>query len=170
MSTEINELAAALAKAQAKIEGASKDGLNPHFKSRYATLAAIWEAARQPLTENGLSVVQGASAVAEFAERVTITTLLLHSSGQWIKDTLTMSAGTGRPQEVGSAISYARRYQLAAMVGIAPEDDDAEAAEGRTATPSTSSVPKPNGQQRQQQPQRPAPARNPIPVPDDVPF
>jgi len=163
-SAEINELATALAKAQSKIEGASKDGLNPHYKSRYATLAAVWDAARKPLTDNGLSIVQAASAVAEFAERVTITTMLMHSSGQWIKDTLTMSAASGRPQEVGSAISYGRRYQLAAMVGIAPEDDDAELAEGRTVVSSKPSVPKPF-------PPKTTSARPAVQVPDsDIPF
>lgn len=140
MSPNIDMLAAALAKAQGKIEGASKDGLNPHFKSRYATLASIWAAARQPLSDNGLGVVQ---TVASQDEKIAVTTLLTHSSGQWIKDTLTVSSGDGRPQSVGSVISYARRYQLAAMVGIAPEDDDAEAAEGRAAVSSQPSVPKP---------------------------
>lgn len=170
MSPEIHELAAALAKAQAKIEGAAKDGTNPHFRSKYATLASIWDAARGPLTDNGLSVVQAAAAVPEFAERVTVTTILLHSSGQWIRETLTMNAGTGRPQEVGSACSYGRRYQLAAMVGIAPEDDDAEAAEGRVTVPTKQVAAHPAQATPVRATPRPTSARQPIPVPDDVPF
>jgi ERF superfamily len=129
MSDSINELAAALAKAQARIEGATKDGLNPHFRSRYATLASVWDAARAPLGENGLSVVQGTSADGA---TVKITTLLLHASGQWIEDVLTLTAQQDTPQGVGSAISYGRRYGLSAMVGVtADSDDDAEAAQGR---------------------------------------
>lgn len=165
-SAELNELAAALAKAQGQMEGAKKDGQNPHFRSRYSTLASIWEACRKPLADNGLSVVQAVSSVPEFAERITITTQLLHSSGQWMRESYTLSAGSGRPQEQGSACSYGRRYALAAIVGIAPEDDDAEAAEGRVASPSTASVPKPQNKPNG----APAPARKPLPVPDDVPF
>ncbi len=130
MSPEIHELAAALAKAQAKMTTADKDSVNPHFQSRFSSLASVWEACRGPLTEHGLSVVQGAQATGA---DVAITTLLLHTSGQWIRETLTMIANDHKPQSVGSAISYGKRYLLASMVGIAPADadDDAEAAEGR---------------------------------------
>lgn len=127
-SEAIHELATALAKAQAAMKPAAKDSINPHFKSRYADLASVWDAARAALTGNGLSVVQGASADGE---RVTVTTLLLHTSGQWIQDALTSSARDASAQSVGSAITYGRRYGLSAMVGIAPEDDDAEAATPR---------------------------------------
>lgn len=166
-SENIDMLAAALAKAQGKMEGASKDGLNPHFKSRYATLAAVWDACRGPLSENNLAVVQTASTADE---KVTITTTLMHASGQWVRDVLTISSGDGRPQAIGSVISYGRRYQLAAMVGIAPEDDDAEAAE--------KSQPKPEAPKQQPviQARTPAPVRptqkpvrwmDPVPPPDD---
>jgi hypothetical protein len=131
MSVEIHELATALAKAQAQMDTAKKDGLNPHFSSRFSTLASVWEACRGPLTEHGLSVIQGANATGA---DVAITTLLLHTSGQWVRETLTMIANDHKPQSVGSAISYGKRYLLASMVGIAPgDDDDAEAAEGRKA-------------------------------------
>jgi ERF superfamily protein len=128
ISEQISELATALAKAQLRIEGATKDGLNPHFRSKYATLASVWDAARTPLGENGLSVVQGTSAEGA---AVKITTMLLHSSGQWIKDTLTITAQQDTPQGIGSAISYGRRYGLSSMVGISQSDDDAEAAQSR---------------------------------------
>jgi hypothetical protein len=182
MSTEINELAGALAKAQAEIEGAKKDGHNPHFRSSYSTLAAVWDACREPLSKHGLSIVQGASANGA---DVTITTLLLHTSGQWVKETLQMVGKDHNPQSVGSIISYGRRYQLAAMVGIAPEDDDAEAAEGRAPNVERTMPARPQNQQRPMQgppvqrpgqnpPQRP-PAPRPLtvgqPVKDsDIPF
>lgn len=128
-SEQINELAAALSSAQAVMEGAAKDATNPHFKSRYATLASVWEAARAPLTKHGLAVIQTARGDGA---AVTVETMLTHKSGQWVRDSLTTTARDAGPQSVGSAISYLRRYALAAMVGIAPEDDDAEAATERT--------------------------------------
>lgn len=131
-SESINEIATALAKAQGSMKPALKDSTNPHFKSSYADLASCWDACRDALTKNGLSVIQGASADAE---RVTVTTLLLHTSGQWVRDALTSTARDAGAQSVGSAITYGRRYGLCAMVGIAPEDDDAEAAHGRSNGP-----------------------------------
>lgn len=127
-SEPINELAAALAKAQALIQGAVKDSTNPHFKSRYADLASVWDACRKPLTDHGLSVAQTTGTAED--GRVRVTTLLLHASGQWIADDLLMKPVKDDPQGVGSCITYARRYALAAMVGVAPEDDDGNAASG----------------------------------------
>jgi hypothetical protein len=130
-SEQINELAAALAKAQGQIEGAKKDSINPHFKNRYADLASVWDACREALTTNGLSVVQSPSVMqsAENCEaEYGVTTMLLHSSGQWMRGTLYLKPTKNDPQGAGSALTYARRYALAAMVGIAPEDDDANAA------------------------------------------
>jgi hypothetical protein len=125
-SAELKDLATALAKAQAQIKPASKDAVNPHFKSKYADLAAIWEVIREPLAANGLSVVQMPRAEGT---KVTVTTLLLHSSGQWLKSDLTMVAGQNTPQGLGSCITYARRYALGAIVGVAAEiDDDGNAA------------------------------------------
>lgn len=127
MSQTIGKLADALAKAQAEMEGASKDSTNPHFKSKYADLAAVRDACR-PLAKHGIAHLQPTKADGA---RVTVTTMLIHSSGEWIAEDLTLTAGQATPQAVGSAITYGRRYGLAAMVGIAPEDDDGEAAEGR---------------------------------------
>jgi hypothetical protein len=124
-SEQINELAAALAKAQGQIEGAKKDSINPHFKNRYADLASVWDACREALTTNGLSVVQSAeNCEAGYG----VTTMLLHTSGQWMRGTLYLKPAKDDPQGAGSALTYARRYALAAMIGIAPEDDDANAA------------------------------------------
>jgi hypothetical protein len=124
-SEQIKDIATALAKAQAEIEGAKKDSTNPHFKSSYADLASVWDACRKALTGNGLSVVQG--PVSDEG-RVGVTTMLMHSSGQWLESTFFMRPTKDDPQGAGSALTYARRYALAAMVGVAPEDDDGNAA------------------------------------------
>jgi hypothetical protein len=128
-SESLAELAAALAKAQGAMRPAAKDHVNPAFpRSKYADLASVWEACREALTANGLSVVQLAAADGN---AVTVTTVLLHVSGEWVSEALTLLARDAAPQSVGSAITYARRYGLAAMVGVCPDDDDAEAAMGR---------------------------------------
>lgn len=124
-SDSIAALAAALAKAQGEMEGAAKANINPHFKSKYADLASVWDACRVPLSKHGLSVLQPVSADGP---RVTVTTILAHSSGEFISESLTMTAAQNTPQGVGSTITYGRRYGLASMVGIAPEDDDGNAA------------------------------------------
>ena len=124
----LDQLATALAKAQAAMEGAVKDSTNPHFQSRYADLASVWGACRAALTANGLAVVQ---AVRVADGRVYVRTILLHASGQWISSELGMQPVDLKPQAIGSCITYGRRYGLAAMVGVAPEDDDGEGAEGR---------------------------------------
>lgn len=127
-SASIAALADALAKAQGKIKGAIKDATNPHFKSSYADLASVWDACRDQLATQGLAVIQ---TTANGINGVTIVTTLAHSSGEWIRGELTLKPVKEDPQGVGSAITYARRYALAAMVGIAPEDDDGNAASGR---------------------------------------
>lgn len=125
-SEAINELATALAKAQAVMKHAEKDRINPHFKNRYATLASVWDAARAALTSNGLSVVQ---ATGGDGAAITVSTLLLHTSGQWIRSSLAMSVAALGPQAIGSLCSYLRRYSFASMVGVcADEDDDANSS------------------------------------------
>lgn len=126
----INELAAALAKAQGQIEGAKKSSSNPFFKSKYADLAECWNTCREALTANGISVIQMPEEINENG-RLNITTMLAHSSGQYISSTLTMTVTKLDPQAIGSAITYGRRYALAAMVGLAQEDDDGEKAMAR---------------------------------------
>lgn len=134
-SENIGELAAALAKAQAVMQGASKDQTNPHFKSKYADLASIWDACRKPLSDNGLAVVQ--SPVDAEGGSVGLTTTLLHSSGQWMSSTVSAPLQQNTAQAVGSAITYLRRYALAAMVGVAPDDDDGNAASATPQRPQT---------------------------------
>lgn len=123
----IADLAAALCKAQAQMEGAKKDANNPHFKSKYADLASVWDAIRAPLTSNGLSVVQLLRSIQGGVE---VETILMHASGQQISDVFAVPATKNDAQGYGSAATYARRYALMAMVGVAPEDDDGNAAVG----------------------------------------
>ena len=139
-SHSIGKLADALAKAQAEMEGATKDATNPHFRSPYADLGVACAMPAGRWRSMGSRIC---SRPAPTAPHVTVTTLLVHSSGEWIAEDLTLTAGQNTPQAVGSAITYGRRYGLAAMVGIAPEDDDGEAAEPRNATPLVLPAPKP---------------------------
>lgn len=115
------KLAAALAKAQAKFEAATKNRTNPHFGSKYADLAAIISAVSPALSENGLAVSQDLSANAE---GVTCRTVLMHVSGESIEGRLWLPVTQKTPQGYGSAATYARRYGLSALVGIASEEDD----------------------------------------------
>ena len=120
-SESIAKLSLALSKTQAAIQGAQMDASNPHFKSKYATLASCWDACRKALTDNELSVTQIPSADGRL---ITVTTILSHSSGEFIQGSLTLNDAKGTPQSAGSCITYARRYALCAFLGIAPEDDD----------------------------------------------
>jgi hypothetical protein len=127
-SESLNELAPALAKAQAAMKAADMDGENPHFRSRYATLASITAAVKKPLAEHGLAVVQGVGAGEGTAK---VTTMVVHASGQWIASELALPVGErATPQAIGSAISYGRRYGLAGLLGVVSDtDDDGNAAE-----------------------------------------
>jgi hypothetical protein len=150
-SENLNELAAALSKTQAMLQGAIKDAKNDHFKSKYADLASCWDACREALAANGLSVVQlpeGDGSV------VTMTTMLIHTSGQWVSCTGTFKPTKADPQGLGSCITYARRYQLCAIVGISPEDDDGNAASEPV---------------KQQAKPEPKPERKPEPKPEPKP-
>ena len=134
-SPTIGKLIMALAKAQGQIKAAPKDTDNTFFKSKYADLAAVWEACREPLSKNGLAVIQRPNPTDGF--NVSLTTILAHESGEWIRGTLvmrpvekTLKDPDGKyhrvvdPQGLGSCLTYARRYALSAMVGICSEEDD----------------------------------------------
>lgn len=129
-SAEFEKLAAALAKAQGAMENAKKDSENPAFKrgdkiSKYADLASVWDAIRKPLADNGLAVMQWPRTVDKGVE---IETELLHESGQFMRDTLWLPCPTMTVHSIGSTITYGRRYALMSIAGIAPEDDDGNAA------------------------------------------
>lgn len=131
-SETIGALATALSKAQADITGALKDSSNPFFKSKYADLASCWDACRSQLSANGLSVIQ----TTQMTEQgLMLVTTLAHSSGEWISGQMPVLTKDNSPQGQGSGITYARRYALAAIVGLAQIDDDAEAAQGRKTSP-----------------------------------
>jgi len=125
-SDQLNEIASALVKAQASMKNAALTKTNPHFKSKFADLAEVRNTVVPVLAANGIAVVQA------LAENV-VMTRLIHVSGQWIESACSIPAGQDM-QKMGSAITYARRYSLSAICGIAAdEDDDANAA----ATPAT---------------------------------
>ena len=129
-SANLKELASALSKAQATLQVAKKVSENPYFHSKYADLLSVWTACREALTTNGLSVVQ----VIDIANdgKAFLETILLHESGEWITGRLPLLAIKQDPQSQGSAISYARRYSLSAIIGLCTEeDDDAEGAMDR---------------------------------------
>jgi hypothetical protein len=119
-SESIKELLTALAKAQGKISAAKKDSTNPHFKSKYADLASCWEAIKEPLSANGLSLSQW---VSSSDKGLNLITMLGHSSGEYIYSEYSMPSGQ-TSQAIGSAITYARRYALSAAVGLVADDDD----------------------------------------------
>ena len=129
-SNFIGALAAALCKVQGALVGAIKDSNNPFFKSKYADLASVWESCRAQLAANNLCVIQ---TTAEAADGAVLITTLAHSSGEWIRSVLPIKVKDNSPQAQGSGLTYARRYALAAIVGVSQIDDDAEAAQGRAA-------------------------------------
>lgn len=126
-SPAVEALAKALASAQAKIATAAKSAINPHFGKTYADLASVWDAIREPLTSNGLSVVQ---LPLTDGAKVGVSTTLLHASGQWMRSTLWLTPERPGPQAMGSCLTYGRRYALSAVAGVAPDDDDGNAAQG----------------------------------------
>lgn len=134
-SQEIDKLAAALVKAQSEIKPAALDGegkiqtrTGRDYSYDYSTLNSVWDACREALHNNGLSVVQLTDDSAG-AEVVTVVTRLIHTSGQWMEGRLSMKPTQPTPQAIGSCLTYCRRYSLAALVGIVSgEDDDAQEA------------------------------------------
>lgn len=130
-SDTIKELAGALCKFQASMGAITKDAMNPFFKSKYASLSAIIEDTREPLAKQGLSFAQfPAGYVAQdTGESVPLlNTILMHTSGEWMEEKFPISPVDGKPQSLGSAITYARRYALCAILGLQVEDDDGNEA------------------------------------------
>jgi len=138
MSVSISKLAKALSAAQGEMEGAKKGCENPFFKRKYADLWEVWQACREPLAKNGLAVVQ-TTEECQSGDILMITTLM-HESGEWTRGRLKMKPVKQDPQGYGSCITYARRYALAAIVGVSPEDDDgntASSGDKKAETPKT---------------------------------
>ena len=128
-SSKLDLLAGALAAAQSQFETVGKNSVNPHFKSKYADLASLINATAKGLAVNGLVVIQNP---IQHGNRVNVISRLLHKSGQWIENSVSLKPATDTPQAVGSTITYGRRYGLAALLGIcADEDDDGNAGSKR---------------------------------------
>lgn len=122
---QIGEIAAALAKAQGEMQNAPLNKVNPHFRSKYADLAAIRDAVIPALSKHGIAAV---SSTEYTNGQLVLRTALIHSSGQYLDATYPLPVDN-KPQVMGSAITYAKRYTLAALCQIAAdEDDDANAA------------------------------------------
>ena len=142
-SQTIGKISAALAKAQGMFQPAVFNRQNPHFKSKYADLAALFEATREGLAVNELAVVQ--LVVDSPPNTVCVESCLLHSSGEWIISSVTMPADRATPQGWGASITYAKRYGFSALLCIAGEDDDdgnaATAAVAQRAVPTPKSSP-----------------------------
>jgi hypothetical protein len=134
-STEIKDIAAALSKLQAENKGAELEAVNPFFKSKYSTLKDVWDSIRESVGRNGLAILQD---VTTKDTCVSVTTLVTHSSGQWIEfGPLEVPFAKKDAQAVGSAISYAKRYALSAAVGVVSgiEDDDGNDAMPKQSAP-----------------------------------
>jgi len=130
-SEHLDKLAAALCAVQATLRGAVKGSVNPHFKNRYADLESVIEAVRGPLAQHGLSFAQVGSFIGG---EPALRTMLLHSSGQWLAGDYPLRPAKTDPQGYGAAMTYARRYCLAALLGLPQVDDDGETASGRGET------------------------------------
>ncbi len=128
-SKEINEIIQALSKAQGSLRTAKKDKKNAFLKSTYADLSAVWDACRSALSINNLAVAQ---MTAPIDGTLMMITTLAHSSGQWLRSFMPIITQKTDPQSMGSAITYTKKYSLAAIVGVATaeEDDDGEKAMG----------------------------------------
>lgn len=134
LSPNVDALFPALLKAQGEMRGVAKDSNNPHFKTRYASLENVIDAAKGPLQAAGLAFTQAPGALVDGA--IEVTTMLMHASGQWLRSTLHVPLSKRDPQGVGSAITYGCRYALMATLGLPPVDDDGESAMDRSPQPS----------------------------------
>ena len=125
-SESIAKLATALSIVQGKLTHAKKDSANPFFKSKYADLESVWDACRNLLAENGLAVMQ---FPGEFVDgTMSLNTVLTHSSGEYMSYLMSVPVTKPDAQGAGSALTYMRRYALAAVVGVVQADDDGNAA------------------------------------------
>ena len=157
-SESITKLAAALVKAHGEIRGVTKDSTNPHFGSRYTSLDATMDMVRPILAKNGLAVVQGATVPETDGggiKNFSLETMLLHESGEWMSNAVTIPVEKANAQGVGSGLSYARRYGVSALLALSSDEDD----DGNGATSA------PAKRQPQKGPERvPAPKAEPKPT------
>ena len=138
-SDSIANLTLALSIVQGKMTHAIKDSANPFFKSKYADLESVWDVCRSLLSENGLAVMQFPGDInfvqlekengdINIATKMSLTTIISHKSGEFISQEMSVPVTKPDAQGAGSALTYMRRYALAAVVGVVQADDDGNAA------------------------------------------
>jgi hypothetical protein len=133
-SEQIDQIASALADAQADLGIVFKQSQNDAFGSKYADLTRVWEAFQRVGPRHGLSVVQMPGHYDASARTMVMSVKLMHNSGQWLGGDMSMPLSRGDAHAYGSACTYARRYSLAALIGVCPHDDDGNEASGIVAT------------------------------------
>ena len=131
-SETISKIAMALVKAQKEITFASKDAMNPHLKSKYADLPSVIDAIKVPLNNNGIAYLQSPGLMIDM--HLHMTTRLVHESGEWIEEAMSIPMIKQDPQAFGSALTYARRYGLSSITGLYADDDDGYAASNHAKT------------------------------------
>lgn len=152
-SEKLAELAKALAKAQSEMTAALKSSENPHFRSKYADLSAVFDACKEALNRNGFAIVQ---RVENDPNGACVETMLLHSSGEFVSSKCWLPVAQKTAQAYGSAITYARRYGLTSLAGVAADEDD----DGNAASAPAQYAPRPT----------PAPVQRPAPVQEAMPM
>ncbi|MBF5007631.1 ERF family protein [Diaphorobacter caeni] len=121
-SESLAKIAPAVLAAQQTITFAAKDAVNGHLRNKYADLPAVIDAVKTALNDNGIAFMQTGSPSDD--GKLHLTTRLLHTSGEWLQDTIVMPLPKQDPQGYGSAMTYARRYGLASITGLYQDDDD----------------------------------------------
>lgn len=162
-SEKLAELAKALAKAQSEMAAALKSSENPHFRSKYADLSAVFDACKEALNKNGFAIVQ---RVENDPNGACVETMLLHSSGEFVSSKCWLPVGQKTAQAYGSALTYARRYGLSSLAGVYADDGSDD--DGNAASAPAQYAPRPTPTPMQ----RPAPMQEAMPmeVPPDVPV
>lgn len=127
-SESIANLTLALSIVQGKMSHAVKDSANPFFKSKYADLESVWDACRSLLADNGLAVMQFPGLYTDHDKSMSLTTIISHKSGEYLSQEMSVPVTKADAQGAGSALTYMRRYALAAVVGVVQADDDGNAA------------------------------------------
>ena len=127
-SESIANLTLALSIVQGKMSHAVKDSANPFFKSKYADLESVWDACRSLLAVNGLAVMQFPGLYTDHDKSMSLTTVISHKSGEYLSQEMSVPVTKADAQGAGSALTYMRRYALAAVVGVVQADDDGNAA------------------------------------------
>lgn len=159
-SESIASLAAALVAAQADIRAVDKSATNPHFKSKYATLDSIVAMARPALSKHGLAVIAGAPS--DDGATLRVETMLVHQSGEWLSNEVSIPLGKKDPQGAGAAVTYGRRFGLSALLSLTSEEDD----DGNAASQPAKRVERPARQPERSQP-APVAAPNATAIPED---